>query len=84
MKNVIDFFFRQEDEIGDVVLDELEVFVAGEMPNVRGVASDQVIDCDGAMTFGQQSISQVRPQKASAAGHDRNGILGAHWHSGSI
>ena len=53
MKNVIDLFFRQENEIRDVVLDEPEFLVAGEMPNVRGVAGDQIVDGDDAMTFRQ-------------------------------
>ena len=61
-----------------------EILVPGEMSNVRGVTGDQIVDCDDAMTFSQQLISQVRAQKASAAGHDRNGILGAYWHCGSI
>ncbi len=74
MKNVIDFFFRQEDEIGNVVLDETIIRVSGQMPNVRGVARDQIVDRDHAMTFRQQTISQVRAQKASAAGYDRNGM----------
>ena len=74
MKNVIDFFFRQEDEIGNVVLNETIILVSGEMPNVRGVPCDQIVDRDHAMTFRQQTISQVRAQKASAAGHDGNGV----------
>ena len=74
MKNVIDFFFRQEDEIGNVVFDETIILVSGQMPNVRGVARDQIVNRDDPMTFRQQSISQVRPQKAAAAGNDGNGM----------
>ena len=40
VKNVVDLFFGQKNEIRDVVFDELELLVAGEMSNVRGVAGD--------------------------------------------
>ena len=35
MKDVIDLFFRQKNEVGNVVLDEPEIFVAGQMTDVR-------------------------------------------------
>ena len=53
MKNVIDLFFGQKNEIGDVMLDESEILVAGEMSNVRGVTGDQIVDRNDAMTFCQ-------------------------------
>jgi len=42
MKDVIDFFFRQENEIGNVALDEPVIPVAGQMPNVRIAARDEM------------------------------------------
>ena len=74
MKNVIDLFFRQENEIGNVVLDELVIFVAGQMPNVRVAARDEIVDRDDAMTFRQQTVGQMRPQKTGATGDDGNGF----------
>ena len=56
MKNVIDSFFGKENEIGDVVSDETIIFISGQMPNVRGVARDQIVDCDDAMAFRKQTI----------------------------
>ena len=35
MKNVIEFFFRQENEIRDVVLDEAVILVARQVLDVR-------------------------------------------------
>ena len=35
------------------MFDESEVFVRGKMSNVRGVAGNQIIDCDNAMTLCQ-------------------------------
>src|SRR4029077_12239360 len=72
MKNVIKFFFRQENKIGNVVLDELEIGIAGKMSNVRRVAGYQIVDRNDAMAFGQESIDQVRSQEACAASHHRN------------
>ena len=61
MKDVIDFLLQQENEIGDVVLDKLVIFVAGQMPDVCRVAGDKIVDRDDAMTFPQQPIGQMRP-----------------------
>ena len=70
MKNVIEFFFRQENEIRDVVLDEAVILVAGEMLDVVEIAGDEIIDRDDAMTFRQQPIGQMRPKKTRATGDD--------------
>ena len=80
MKNVIDFFVWQENEIRDVVLDEVKIFVAGKVSNVGHVAGDQIIDRNDAMTFGQEPVAQMRTEKTGAAGHDRNGagFCGGH------
>jgi hypothetical protein len=58
----------------------LEILVPGQVPDVRGVAGDQIVDGNDPVTFRQQSIAQMRSQKASGAGHDGNrlGILGGH------
>src|SRR5205807_636638 len=69
-----DLFFRQENEVGNVVLDELVIFVAGQMPNVRVAARDKIVDRDHAMAFRQKSVGQMRPQKTGAPGDDGNGL----------
>ena len=61
MKNVIDLFFRQKNEVGNVVLDEPVIFIAGQMPDVRVAARDEIVDRDDAMTFRQQTVRQMRP-----------------------
>src|SRR6202011_5593118 len=68
MKDVIELFIRHENEIGNVVLDELVVLVSGQMPNVRRVARNQIVDRDDTMAFCQQSVGQMRSKKARAAG----------------
>lgn len=78
MENEIDLVFRKENEIGNVMLDEAEIIVPGQMPDVRRIAGDQIIDGDNAMTFGQKPVDEMRPQKASAAGNNRNRIFGRH------
>src|SRR5712692_1135186 len=74
MEHVIDLVFRQENEIGNVVLDEMEILVPGQVANVRRVARDQIVDRNDAMAFRQQTIGQMRSQKTSAASHNRNGL----------
>src|SRR5207237_7606931 len=72
--NVIDFFFRQENEIGNVVLDELVIFIPRQVSDVRVVARNEIVDRDDTMTFRQKSVSQMRPQKTGAPGDDGNGL----------
>jgi hypothetical protein len=74
MKNVIDLFFQQENEVGNVVLDEFKFFVAGQMSNVRIAPGNEIVDRDDAMTFRQKPVGQMRPQKAGPTGDDGNGI----------
>ena len=80
MKNVIEFLFGQENEIGNVMLDESEVLVAREMADVRWVAGDQIVDRDDAMTLGEKTIGQMRSQKTGATGDNRDGFLCATGH----
>src|SRR5437016_7586277 len=72
MKNVIDFFFRQKNEIRNVMFDETEILVAREMGNVRGVTGDQIVNGNNAMTFRQKSIHQMRAEKTRPASDDGN------------
>ena len=74
MKNVIQLFFRQENEIGNVVLDEPIILVAGQMPDVLQVARDQIVDRDDAVAFLEQTIGQMRSEKAGAACDNGNGF----------
>ena len=72
MEHVVDAA-GEVDVLGDVVVDEREVRVAGEVGDVVGVARDQVVDGDDAMAFGQQAVAKMRAEKAGAAGDDGNG-----------
>src|SRR5207244_11602380 len=74
MKNVVDFFVGQENEIGNVVFDEMEILIAGEMADVCSVAGHKIVDRDHAVTFAEKSIDQMRSQKTRATGNNRNGF----------
>ena len=78
MKYVVDLLFRNEDEVRDVVLNESEILVPGEMANVRRVTGDEIVDGDDAMTFSQKPVYEMRAEKTSTSGDDRNrlGIFG--------
>ena len=56
MKHVIQFRVRQKNKIGDVVLDEMEIWIAGKMPDVRRIAGNEIIDRDNAMPFFQKTV----------------------------
>ena len=66
------------------MFDEPEILVPGEMPNVRRVARDQIIDRNDAMPFRQKSIHQMRTEKTRAAGHDGNGLGAFSGHLGFV
>ena len=74
MKYVIDLILLQHDEARDVVFDEPEVFVAGEMSNVCQIPSDEIVDSDDAVAFRQKSVHQMRAEKTRTAGDDGNGM----------
>jgi len=44
------------------------------MADVCNIPSDQIVDRNDAMTFGQKAIGQMRSEKTGAAGHDGNGL----------
>ena len=54
------------------MFNEFEILVPGQVADVRCVAGDQIVDGNNAMTFRQQSIAQMRPQKTGGAGDDGN------------
>src|SRR5438067_1465654 len=72
MENVIEFLFRQENVTRDVVLDEGEISVASEVPDVLEIARDQIINRNHPVSLRQQPIGQMRPQKTSTARDDRD------------
>src|SRR5471032_3116524 len=66
---------RDEDELRDVVLDEVKALVPREVLDVAGVSRDQIVDCDDAMTLGQQSIGEMRAKESTASRDDGDGTV---------
>ena len=83
VKNIINLWFRQKNEIGDVVFHEAEIFVSDKMSNVCRVAGHQIIDGNDPVTFRQKPVHQVRAKKARASGNDGNGLR-SFSHSGFV
>jgi hypothetical protein len=54
------------------MFNELEILIPGQVPDVRCVAGDQIVDGNDPMTFRQESIAQMRSQKTGRAGYDGN------------
>ena len=69
MPDVIDGSI-QENEFGDVLLDELEVGVSAEMGNIIHGTGYKVIDANHLVTTGEEQVSKVRTKKAGGAGDD--------------
>ena len=67
MKDVVDLP-RDEDVVGDVVLNKLEIGVAGEVLDVAHVSGNQVVDSDDLVAFGEEPIGKMRPEEPSTSG----------------
>ena len=81
MEDEVDFLFGQKDKIGNVVPDKTIIFVPCQMADVCHIPSDQIVDRDDTMAFGQEAIGQMRSEKPGATGHDGNGF-GRSRHGG--
>jgi hypothetical protein len=56
-----------EDEVGDVVLDEAEVLSTGQVGDVLDLPGDQVVNHDDLMAFGEQAITQMGTDEPGTA-----------------
>ena len=74
MKHVVDLLFGKKDKVRDIVFNEQEILVSGEMRDVRGVACDEIVDGNDPMTFSQKPVYEMRPEKTRSSGYDRNGL----------
>ena len=63
----------QKNELGHVLLDELEAGIPAQVGNVIHPARDEIVDADHAVPARQQQIHQVRAQETRGTGDDRGG-----------
>ena len=59
-------------ETVDVVLDEREAGIVGEVRDVVAVAGDEVVDRDDVPVARAEEVAEVRTQEPGAAGDDRS------------
>lgn len=71
MEDEIDLPFHEQ-VVRDIVVDELEAWVSSKMGDIIGAACDQVVDTYHGVPFCNESIAQVRTEKAGASGHNGN------------
>src|SRR5207249_69107 len=64
----------EENEFGDVLLDELEVGVAAQVRDVVHAAGDEVIYADDFVAARQQQVGEVGAEKTGGAGDDGGGV----------
>ena len=63
----------EKEKLRDVLLDELEVPVAGKVGDVLDGAGNEVVNADNTMAAGEQQVGQVRAKKTRGAGDDAGG-----------
>ena len=65
----------EENKLGDVLLDELEIPVAAEVRDVVHRAGDKIVEADDLVAARQKQIGEVRAEKAGGAGDDGGGLF---------
>ena len=75
-REIVDLIDLEIDRIDDVVLQDLEVWMAGQMRDIPGVARREVVEADHRLTFGKQPFAKMGPKKSRPAG-DQNPLWGA-------
>ena len=80
MKDVVDAA-GEVDELRDVMADELEVLVTGEMGDVVGVARNEIVNGDDVMAFGEETVDKMGAEEAGAAGDNGDGSGGGWCHA---
>ena len=71
VENVVDCAV-DGDRLGDIVLDELEAGIRGEVVDVLERAGQEVIHANDFVPFGQEPFAKVGTHKAGSAGDDRS------------
>ncbi len=68
----------QENKVRDIMTDETEPFVAGQVRDVVRAAGHQVVQRYHLMSLSQQPVAEMRAQKPGSAGHHRGGRGACH------
>ena len=63
------------DELGHVLVDEVELRLGGQVLDVAQRAGDQVVHADHLVAFGQEAIGEVAAEETGAAGDQVNTLL---------
>ena len=50
------------------MMDEFKIPIFQKVPDVTGVAGDEIIDTDHLVTIGKEPVAQMAPQKPRATG----------------
>jgi hypothetical protein len=61
---------RYEDKLADVVTDELEILVTGQMRDVIPGTCYQVVYGNNPKSLGDKAIAQMRSEKSGSTGND--------------
>ena len=67
MQDVVELT-RNVDVLGDVLLDEVEAFLAEEMRDVLDVPGQEVVHRDHLATIGEHALAEVRAEEAGTTG----------------
>ncbi len=67
---VVDLIDLEEDRLGDVVADDLEVGMGDEGVEVFAAAGEEVVEAEDLVVFVQEAFAEVGADEAGAAGDE--------------
>ena len=68
----------QEQEFGDILLNELELRIAAEVRDVVHAAGDEIVYADDFVAARDQQVGEMRAEKAGGPGDDGRGLCVSH------
>jgi hypothetical protein len=71
-------FSVEENKFRDVLLDELEIWIAAQMRNIVHRTGDEIVNADDFVPAGNEQIREMRAKKAGGTGHDGDGLFLLH------
>ena len=71
---VVDLVHVDEDRLGHIVPDHLEILKVEQMLDVLAAAGEEVVETDDVRPLGQEALAQVGPEEAGTAGNQNSHV----------
>ena len=69
---IVDLIDLEQDRLGHIMTDELELFIVEKMDDVLLSSGEKIVEANNFITFGQKSFAQMRTDKPGTAGNENS------------